>query len=359
MVSRRFLRSCLSAVLGSACTLAHAQEKAIGGTQAEVPVLTVIAPGDPVEKSYRKMILGMDLFERRRRLAPSASLRFKLLPRRKDTNMSRVDVEIVGETVSLRVPVAADSTFTLERIPKAWEEDASVQANRKTLTMTWRAEIRTPGLPDSMRRLGDLRLECQVGMEAGLISNVRNAPGLEHCDQPRSHYFFFSDRPLFSVTLVSGSRRQTLPVQMMYANALDHPMSKRELSRCDCEVLLDRAFYLPLGDASWPDDTRVVYEYMDEKPHAVRTASVANAAAATALQAVTVGRSTKSEVIAALGRSAALRFESGFEVWAYRFDEPKTRSKESSRQAELAILFAPSGVAAKTRLGLTATADGS
>ena len=38
--------------------------------------------------------------------------------------------------------------------------------------MTWRTEIRTPGLPPNTRRLGDLRLECHVGMEAGLVSNT-------------------------------------------------------------------------------------------------------------------------------------------------------------------------------------------
>jgi len=317
----------------------------------EVQVLTVTAPGDPVEKSYRRMILGMDLFERRHAMAPAALLRYKLLPRRSDTDLSRVDVEIVGDTVSLRVPVAADNTFTLERIRKAWDEDASVQVNRKTLTMTWRAEIRTPGVPAGTRRLGDLRLECAVGMEAGLVSNVSGAPGPEHCSETKPRYFFFSERPLFSVSLVHGARRQTLPVEMMYANAVDHPISRRELARCDCEVLLDRAYYLPLGDASWPDDTLVVFETMDERPAAARVAPVADPAARNAFDTVAVGRSTRADVLRALGKTTALRFESGYEVWAYRFDDPKTARRERPRQTELAILFTPSGVATKTRLG--------
>jgi hypothetical protein len=28
-------------------------------------------------------------------------------------------------------------------------------------------------------------------------------------------------------------------------------------------VLVDRAYFMPLGDSSWPDDTRVEFEYMD------------------------------------------------------------------------------------------------
>jgi hypothetical protein len=36
------------------------------------------------------------------------------------------------------------------------------------------------------------------------------------------------------------------------------------LPYCDCEVLVDRTYYLPLGDTSWPDDTLVEFEYMDD-----------------------------------------------------------------------------------------------
>ena len=90
--------------------------------------------------------------------------------------------------------------------------------NRKAGTLTWRAEIRTPGLPPNTRRLGDLRLECEVGMAARLISNTR--PGLfgwidklfpegpDYCHRAEPRYLFFADRPLFSVTMVAGARRE-------------------------------------------------------------------------------------------------------------------------------------------------------
>ena len=32
-------------------------------------------------------------------------------------------------------------------------------------------------------------------------------------------YLFFADRPLFAVTLVSGERRETLPVDLLYAGS--------------------------------------------------------------------------------------------------------------------------------------------
>jgi len=376
MVSRRTLSVCLTGfivILVSAA--AYAQRSAGGGKDSGVQTITVTAAGDPVDKSYRRMVLGMDLFERNRALAPDAQLRFKLLPRRKETDMSSIRVEIVGETVEIPVKVASDNTFTLERIQKALDEDASVRPNRKAQTMTWRTEIRTPGLPPDTRRLGDLRLECAVGMEADLVSNRRSAlqriadlfgATRNYCSRIKPRYFFFAERPLFSVTLSSGARRETLSADMLYASALDRPMSKEDFAFCDCEVLLDRAYFLPLGDRSWPDDTRVEFEYMDDERVTAKTLPTGNVKALSAQATIAVGKSTKSDVMATLGKSMFVPFESGFEVWAYRFKDPSeetppARSKEPPkpppRETELVVLFAPSGIATKTRMGLAAAVD--
>ena len=250
--------------------LAQAQERS-GGV---LPTVTVTAaPNDSVEKSYRKMIKGMDLFERLHVMAPNASLRFKLLPRKRDTDMKGIVLELIGDSVETRIPVAPDNTFTLERNAKALAENAVVTPNRKSRSMTWRTEIRTPGLPPGTRRLGDLRLECEVGLEADLVSNNATLIGrfanalseaLGYCQRKNARYLYFADRPLFAVTLVAGARREVLPVDRMYASASDDPDLARDLPYCDCEVLVDRTYFLPLGDRSWPDDTRVEFEYMDD-----------------------------------------------------------------------------------------------
>lgn len=265
-------RLILASALAAACLGAAAQDKAA----STLPSVTIAAKAnrDPVEKSYRKMIRGMDLFEKQRAaMAPNASLRFKLLPRKRETEMNRIEMEVIGTTVAFDVAVAPDHTFTLERNPKAFDENAQVIPNRKAQTMTWRTEIRTPGLPPNTRRLGDLRLECQVGMEAGLVSNSTNVVGRlarvildtpAYCDRKAPLYLFFADRPLFSVAMVNGPRREILSIDKLYAAASDDPKLESDLPYCDCEVLVDRTYVLPLGDRSWPDDTLVEFEYMDE-----------------------------------------------------------------------------------------------
>ena len=264
---------CLAWACGLALiSLGAAAQAPAGG---DLPPVTISAKAnpDPVEKSYRRMVQGMDLFERERAtLAPGALLRFRLLPRKPDTDMNRLEMEVIGTTVDFPVPIAPDHTFTLARNPLAYEENAQVSPNRRALSMTWRTEIKTPGLPPNTRRLGDLRLECRVGMQAGLVSNASNIVGRAvkalldtpaYCDRQLPNYLFFADRPVFSVALVTGERREILPVGMLYAAASDDPALKDELPYCDCEVLVDRTYVLPLGDLSWPDDTRVEFEYME------------------------------------------------------------------------------------------------
>ena len=266
-VALRAALLCLAVV----CTPSGAQSS--GAKMLPSVTVTARANPDPVEKSYRKMVRGMDLFDKRHGISPDATLRFKLLPRRRDTDMNSIELEVLGTNAAFPVPVAADHTFTLSREQQALNEDAQVTPNRKAQSMTWRTEIRTPGLPPDTRRLGDLRLECQVGMEAGLVSSGRSIFAKmvgavfetpSYCDRKDPRYLFFADRAVFGVTLVDGLRRMALPVGKLYAGASGDDRLEDDLSACDCEVLLDRTYELPLGDRSWPDDTLVEFDYMDD-----------------------------------------------------------------------------------------------
>ena len=291
----------------------------------------------PVDKSYRKMVEGMALFEARHAAAPEATLRYRLLPRRPDTDMRAITVSVVGDSFERPVPVAADATFALDFDGKALEEDASVRPNRRAGTLTWRADIRSPGLPPGTRRLGDLRLECRVGMEAGLVSQY---PSLfdrmmdfllgadRFCDEREPPYLFFGERPLFAVTLVHGERRRTLSTGELYAGLARDRAPDRLLSYCDCAALLDRAYYVPLGDRSWPDDTLVQLEYMDGPSGAGEYANL-------------VG-SSKAEMAGIFGRAKEMRFGDGREVWLYDYG-----------QSELVVLFDAVQRVAKARMGTT------
>lgn len=230
------------------------------------PSVTVQSTRDPVDKSYRKMIAGMDMFERRRALAPQATLRFQLLPRLPETQLDGITLRVAGDTVSLPVPVAPDHTFTLERNEQALREDAALIASRKSSTLTWRAQVRSPNVPPGMRRLGDLRLECLVGVEAGLLSNNAQlfawlgalfTSAESVCNAPDGNYLFFADQPLSGVTLYDGKLSANLPPTALYAGGTQTPAT---LPFCDCQVLLDRSYYAPIWDRRWSDDTLLEFQ---------------------------------------------------------------------------------------------------
>lgn len=327
-----------AALLIAACCPASSQD---------VPArVTVPATRDPVDKSYRKMIAGMDRFERNRALAPQAALRFQLLPRLPTTRLDGITLRVAGDTVTLPVPVAPDHTFTLDRNSQALREDAALIASSKTSTLTWRAQVRSPNVPPGMRRLGDLRLECQVGVEAGLLSN--NATVFAWlgelltdpdrvCSSADGNYLFFAERPLFGVTLRDGARTETLPFSMLYAGGTQTPAT---LPFCDCQVLLDRSYYAPVWDRGWSDDTLVEFDYMDDAPGA-GTVPVAET------------HRTTAQMRAALGRPTTVRFDSGYQVWRYQYPRSKPEKKPEDGKpayAEFIVLFGPDGVARKARL---------
>src|SRR5688572_19400608 len=308
--------SCAFALLAAMCGTALAQDDAV----------RVTAVRDPVTKSYRKMVEGLELFEQRRQLAPDAALRFKLLPRKPGTPLDDVELAVESDNLAIPLKVAPDRTFTLERNRVALKENAEVTPNRKTGTMTWRADVRTPGLPPHVRRLGDLRLECEVGMKTGLISNYPSGffgwleemlgKGPEFCRRAAPRYLFFAERPIFGVTLVHGARREAVPIERLYAGATRDPDWKKD-RYCDCAVLFDRTYFVPLGDASWPDDTRVELEYMDGGQAGEMSGEV-----------------TREIARAVLGETLVLDFVSGYEVWVY---------------GDLVLLFDPAGMLTKAR----------
>ncbi len=73
-----------------------------------------------------------------------------------------------------------------------------------------------------------------------------------------------------------------------------------------------------------------------------------------AREAIAVGKTTKAEVIAVLGPATVVKFDSGYEVWAYREipvgQAVDRAADQAASRAEFVILFTPSGIVKKTRI---------
>jgi hypothetical protein len=215
-------------------------------TEPSPQQVAVAGTRDPDWKPYRKMLAGIDAFDHYHSLAPKAELKFILRPQQPNLTLADLKLRIVGDSTSIEVPIAADYTFSVPRDESAAKDDADLRLNSKKGLFRWRPDIRTPGVSGGTRRLGDLRLECEVRwavdkFDASFIQLAYLVPLGGVCHTSRSRIFYATASPIAGATLVSGTRREKLPAERLDAK--------------------DRTRYAPpLHDQSWPDDTLVEFD---------------------------------------------------------------------------------------------------
>ncbi|WP_141753149.1 MULTISPECIES: hypothetical protein [unclassified Duganella] len=211
-----------------------------------VPTVEVSGIKHPELRSYRNLLAGLDTFEREHKLAPHAdTLRFILKPQQPGAVIDGVTLRIAGGDTDIAVPVAADGGFVLPRSQAADDDNADLVLNRKRGTFSGKPEIRSANVPATMRRLGDIRLECQVMIAIAkkeinfamrAVATVALGGG-DWCASPRVHYGTPAPWPSDSATLVHGQRREQISPGRH-----------------------QKYFALPIQDASWPDDTLIEFQ---------------------------------------------------------------------------------------------------
>ena len=85
--------------------------------------------------------------------------------------------------------------------------------------------------------------------------------------------------------------------------------------------------------------------FLDMLTTALRPGEILSAQSAK--DSVSIGKSTKADVRAALGEPVMIPFDSGYEVWVYR---QQLKEKEKPPRSELVLLFDRAGILSKARL---------
>lgn len=117
---------------------------------------------DPDWKPYGAMLKGARRFEEMHALAPTAALRFILDPRRPDVDMTALQLRLESDEASSAIPLGEKNTFSLPLEPGSLYAKADLTLNRKAGSVRWIPYIRSATASDTSRRLGDLRLTCEV-----------------------------------------------------------------------------------------------------------------------------------------------------------------------------------------------------
>lgn len=249
---------------------AHAaQTTPDAGTGASLAPVTVEALAENREvRSYRNLLKAMEQFEAYRVKYPDAYLRFRIYPRSEGVDLSKLKVSIVGDSRREPVVVSDEASFTLPIIAELREQNADVRANVPSGDLGWRMMIRREGSPDNRRILGDLRQECRLEVDGANVARKFFSPGayavnvfIDFCGIRSMQMASYSERPLFSVHMSHGNRHASLLSDLLYefrgAGAAVAPL-------LDGHVIRDRRYFAPLYDESWPDDTVMEIEYMDD-----------------------------------------------------------------------------------------------
>lgn len=232
---------------------AHAQDDVAPGANRE-GVVHVNAIKNPEMHSYRAIAAGLDTFDEQHALAPSVPhLRFSVRARGgADLAGNMPTAKLSGDEFSLPLPVGTDALFDVPRSREAWDADAELVLSRKRNEVRIWPHVRTPGLADNQRRLGDLRLECQV-----LISIVKK------------------EVPFWGVAMINtvlltgdwcsffkdGDRTWSVDVDAPLASAV-----LRDGERTLPLRVKGRHFEVPLYDASWTNDALIDLAYEPAKP---------------------------------------------------------------------------------------------
>jgi hypothetical protein len=212
-------------------------------------VVHVNAMKNPEMHSYRAIVAGLDTFDEFHAMAPKVP-RLLFAVRSRNSGPLRGDLpsaKLQGEDFALALPVDADARFEVPRSRQAWDTDAELILSRKRKEVRVWPYIRTPGLADNQRRLGDIRLECRVMVAiakkeasfyvVALVNTVLlTGDWCTFMKDKNSNWSVRMPAELASAVLVDGNRSRNLRVE-------------------------DNAFMVPLFDTSWSDDALIEVAY--------------------------------------------------------------------------------------------------
>lgn len=247
-----------------AWSLASAAPAGAADPTQSLPRTTIEHIVDAERMPYADFLAGINAFNAGHALAPNATLRFTVIPRSKDIDPGAIELHLVtrnGDADAIEIPVDDHGNFDVPTIDALKGKDAEIRANLPSGTLHWRALVITPGLPDDTRRMGDLRLECEVKEAGGLnrgdipfIGRLFGSPGASECFTSDQHVFL-APAPLAAVSVDAAN-----PNTRLDAERLGEPSRLYTVFE---SYLRPRAYSPPLQDATIPDDALVHFTYRD------------------------------------------------------------------------------------------------
>jgi len=243
------------------CTAAGAADTPL---VRELDPVHVNAMRNPEVRKYKHILAGLDAFDKHHALAPRVDrLRFVAESRKKQELPTALRVRLVGDD-DFTLPIALDATgrFEVPRSEAAEDAKSELELNQKKGVYRIAVEVKTPGLPDNRRRLGDLRLECKVQIAIAKSEIPFFWVGVINGFLLRTDWCsFFGDE---KSTAYDGAAKDA-----HFGYRAGRPLKEAVLVEGNRSALLrskGQSFEVPIGNSTWSDEAMVELTFADDAP---------------------------------------------------------------------------------------------
>ncbi len=220
--------------------IAQAQENS---TEDKTSRVEISSYKGPELRSYAQMQKGMKAYNERHNLAPNSELYFILIPKSKGGSVQGLTMRLASDDTSTNIPIDVTGKFQLPYIELKKDDEYDLILNKPKGQFLIKPYVKSANLPDDVKRMGDLRLECQVrwaiekqDVSVVFSTYVKLLASGNPCTSRTVAVHFFAPNNVDSITL-------------------DTPKTKLSFS-----VSSDRGYTVPLWDTELNDDGLFKYE---------------------------------------------------------------------------------------------------
>ncbi|MBR7799698.1 hypothetical protein [Undibacterium fentianense] len=208
----------------------------------------ILAIKNPDRRPLQSFLYGLEAAEKFQSFAPKADVGFQLLPQQNvRVNIQGLNLRLVSSDAEAVIPMEEDGFFRLDKnMSKGQQEDIEVIVSTKSGTTRFQSAVRSPNLLVNEKRLGDLRLQCEMDWamnkrDLTFLMKVSLSMGASVCQSKKVAIAFAEPRRFTSVSLEEGERK----IFVYKGKAVNR-------------------YVPPIYDQSWGNDAKLTFEYETE-----------------------------------------------------------------------------------------------
>ncbi len=194
----------------------QAQENVVADSEAKVEISSFKGPE---LRSYSQMLKGLQAYQAKHGLAPNSELYFILIPKNKNVKLDGVTMRLASDETSIPIPIDASGKFQLPLLELKHDDEYDLIMNRPKGQFYIKPYVKSANLAEDTKRMGDLRLECQVrwaiekqDVSVVFSTYVKLLSAGNPCEARAVAVYFFAPMGIETVNFESAAKKQVITV---------------------------------------------------------------------------------------------------------------------------------------------------